>query len=124
MKILVVEDNESFSLMLCDALREAGFEVGAALSGKEGVKSALSFSPDLVLLDYQLGDMTGYDVAVGLRCMRVTASTPFILLSSLADDPLLTTSFKKMPNCRGALVKSQPLSEIVALVHTVLHQTD
>lgn len=123
MKILVVEDNESFSLMLCSALREAGFEVASALSGKEGIKSALFFLPDLILMDYQLGDMTGYDAAIAIKCMRATASTPFILLSSLADDPLLTAAFKKMPSCRGALVKSRPFSEIVDFVHAVLRRT-
>lgn len=120
MKILVIEDNETFSLMLCDALREAGYEVGSASSGKQGVKSALAFLPDLILLDYQLGDMTGYDAALGIRCMRATAATPFILLSSLADDPLLVSTFKKLPNCRAALVKNQPLSEVLAAVKTVL----
>jgi len=120
MKILVIEDNESFSLMLCGVLREAGFETGSALSGKEGIKSALSFLPDLILLDYHLGDMTGYDVALGIRCMRATAGIPFILLSSLADDPLLTGAFKKIPACRAALVKNQPVSEILAAVNSVL----
>ncbi|PKM98901.1 MAG: hypothetical protein CVU79_01230 [Elusimicrobia bacterium HGW-Elusimicrobia-3] len=120
MKILVIEDNEAFSLMLCDALREAGYEVGSASSGKQGVKSALSFLPDLILLDYQLGDMTGYDAALGIRCMRATAATPFILLSSLADDQLLVSAFKKLPNCRAALVKNQPLGVILAAVKAVL----
>lgn len=120
MKVLVIEDNEQFAMMLCDSLREAGFEVDSALSGKEGIKSALSFLPDLVLLDYHLGDMTGYDVATGIRCMRATATTPFILLSSLAEDPLLLAAFKKLPNCKGALVKTQPISEILNMVGSVI----
>ncbi len=119
-RILVIEDNETFSLMLCGVLCEAGFEIGSALSGKEGVKSALSFLPDLILLDYDLGDMTGYDAALCIRCMRATAGIPFILLSSLADDPLLLAAFKKLPNCRAALVKNQPVSEILAAVNSVL----
>ncbi|MGD9643712.1 MAG: PleD family two-component system response regulator [Elusimicrobiales bacterium] len=120
MKVLVIEDNESFSLVLCAALREAGHEVDAALSGKEGVKAALVCRPDLVLLDYELGDMTGYDVVLGLKCMRATAATPFILLSSLADDPLMTGAFKKLPNCRGTMIKNQPMADILVAVATAL----
>jgi CheY-like chemotaxis protein len=114
MKILVIEDNESFSLMLCAALREAGYEVDSALSGKEGIKAALHWLPDLIMLDYQLGDMTGYDVALGIKCMQATAGIPFILLSSMADDQLLANAFRKLPNYRAALLKTQPTADILA----------
>ena len=120
MKILVIEDNESFSLMLCTALREAGYEVDSALSGRVGVKITLAWLPDLVLLDYNLGDMTGYDVALAMKCMRATAGTPFILLSSLADDQLLTNAFRKLPSYRAALVKTQPIEDIFAAVSSAL----
>jgi hypothetical protein len=45
-----------------------------------------------------------------------TSAVPFIPLSSLAEDPLLLAAFKKLPNCRGALVKTQPISEILNAV--------
>lgn len=120
MKILLIEDNETFSAMLCAALQEAGHEAGAALSGKEGLKKALSFGPDLILLDYNLGDMNGYDVAMNLKYMKATAEIPFLLLSSMADDPLLAGAFGKIRNCRGALVKSLPTEEILSLLSAAL----
>jgi len=118
MKILVIEDNENFALMLCAALREAGYEADSALSGRAGVKMALAWLPDLIMLDYNLGDMTGYDVALAVKCMRATAGMPFILLSSLADDQLLLNAFKKMPNCRTALLKTRPMEEIMHEVNS------
>jgi len=120
MKILVIEDNESFSLMLCASLREAGYEVDSALSGKAGIKTAVYYLPDLILLDYNLGDMTGYDVAMALKYMRNTASMPFILLSSVGDDQLIVASFKKQANCRGTMVKNNPVTEILAAVSAAL----
>lgn len=120
MKILVIEDNYEFSQMLSVFLREAGFETDTALSGKEGAKSALYFLPDLILLDYHLGDMTGYDVALALKCAHKTAAIPFLVLSSLGADPLLISGFKKIPSCRGTLVKTLPLAEILQAVTAVL----
>ena len=121
MKILVIEDNEPFALMLCCALREAGYDADSALSGKAGIKNSLTYLPDLILLDYELGDMSGYDAALGIRCMRATSGIPFILLSSLAGDPMLAEGFRRLPNCRGALAKTQPLDQIIAVVRKILH---
>lgn len=109
MKILIIDDNYEFSQMLSGFLQEAGFETDIAMSGNEGIKSALSFLPDLILLDYQLDDMTGYDVALEIKHMSKTADIPFIVLSSLGADPLLISGFKKVPSCRTTLVKSSRL---------------
>lgn len=115
-RILIIEDNGTLAALYCEALRAEGFEAEAALSGAAGVKAALRYAPDLILLDYELGDMSGYDVAIGIRCMRSTASTPFILLSSLAGDPLLMKGFTSMRNCKGTLIKNLPVAEIVDAV--------
>ena len=116
MKILIIEDNPGYSTLLSTFLGEEGYETSAALNGKAGVKAALSFLPDLILVDYELGDMTGYDVALAIKCMRATAAIPFILLSSLGADPMISAGFKKLPNCRATLVKSQPLSAILETI--------
>jgi DNA-binding response OmpR family regulator len=115
-----VEDDESYALLLGSFLRDEGFEVELAASGKEGLKKALSFAPDLVMLDYHLGDMTGYDVAVGLRHMRNSSRIPFLVLSSVGADPMLLAGFERLPNCRAVLVKSQSTEEIARAVHAVL----
>lgn len=119
MKILIIEDNHEFAQMLSTSLREVGFKTDMAMSGREGIKSALYYLPDLILLDYHLGDMTGYDVALGIKCMGKTAHIPFIVLSSLAADPLLIGGFKKMTSCRGALVKTQTFEEILTAIRNI-----
>ena len=120
MKILIIEDNYEFSQMLSSFLREAGFETDTAMSGKEGMKSALYYLPDLILLDYHLGDMTGLDVVLAIKCMNKTAKIPFIVLSSLGADPLLINGFKRIPSCRDTLVKTQPLAEILKVIKKIL----
>lgn len=121
MKILIIEDNQEFSNMLSSFLREEGFETEAAFTGKDGIKKTLLFRPDLILLDYHLGDMTGYNVAMGIRYMRSSSNIPFIVLSSLGADPLLISSFTKISSCRGTLTKNQPLAKILEAVTSALN---
>lgn len=120
MKILIVEDNIELSCMLADCLKISGYKTQIAGSGAEGVKMALSYMPDLVLLDYNLGDMTGHDVAVAIKNMRKTSKIPFLVLSAIGADPMLVRGFTKLPNCRGTLSKIISTKEVIKAVHLAL----
>jgi len=97
-----------------------GYKTKIAANGAEGVKLALSYLPDLVLLDYNLGDMTGHDVAVAIKNMRKTSATPFIVLSAVGADPMLVSGFARLPNCRGTLSKVLSTREVLKAIHRVL----
>jgi CheY-like chemotaxis protein len=59
-KILVIEDNEQNLYLIRYILEDCGYEVFAAVDGKEGIALAASLLPDLILLDIQLPIMDGY----------------------------------------------------------------
>jgi CheY-like chemotaxis protein len=120
MKILIVEDNLDLSLMLADCLKISGYKTRIASSGAEGVKLALSYMPDLVLLDYNLGDMTGHDVAVAIKNMKNTSHIPFVVLSSYGADPMMARGFAKFPNCRGAMSKVLSMKDVLTAIQKVL----
>jgi CheY-like chemotaxis protein len=120
-KILIVDDNLELSWVIAECLNRGGYKTLTAGSGAEGIKSALSFLPDLVLLDYNLGDMNGHDVAMAIRNMHKTSRIPFLILSAHGADPLLARSFEKIPNCRGAMSKVLSTREIVKAVEHALH---
>ena len=61
-KILIVDDDPAFCLMLATFLEKSGFEPTKALSGKECLSALGKASYDLVLTDLRLPDMTGIDV--------------------------------------------------------------
>jgi DNA-binding response OmpR family regulator len=68
MKILVVEDHLDLADMTCRVLRDVyGHEVGMADTGAKALQAARTEVPDLVLIDINLPDMSGYDVARNLR---------------------------------------------------------
>lgn len=66
--VLIVDDHDGFRTQVRALLVAAGYEVvGEAGDGSSGVMAATRLTPDLVLLDVQLPDMSGFDVARRLR---------------------------------------------------------
>jgi len=82
--ILIVEDNDSNILLLHDILVHYGYVVLVAKDGKEGVKMARTFVPDLVLMDIQMPVMDGMAAAVLLKNDPATAHIKLIALTSFA----------------------------------------
>ena len=60
--VLIIDDERDLCNILALLLRQRGHEVQTAHSGEAGLKAASAGTPELVLLDLQLGDMSGLDV--------------------------------------------------------------
>ena len=77
-RILVVEDDPGIRKFLRVALEAQGFHLAESASGKEGIRNAAVFAPDLVVLDLGLPDMDGKDVILGIR---EWSQVPILILS-------------------------------------------
>ncbi len=62
LRILVVEDNDTFRETVRDLLRDAGYKVRGARSVRKATKRLTHHTFDLVLTDVDLGDASGFDV--------------------------------------------------------------
>jgi CheY-like chemotaxis protein len=81
--VLVVDDHPSFRLSARLLLESEGYwVVGEAASGREALDAASALRPDLVLLDVQLPDLDGFDVAERLLS---TDHPPAVVLTSTRD---------------------------------------
>jgi two-component system cell cycle response regulator DivK len=80
--VLIVEDNERNRKLARDVLRAAGLRTVEAANGGEGIALAAESLPDVILLDLQLPDMDGTDVARELREGARTARIPIVALSA------------------------------------------
>ncbi len=78
-RILVVEDEESFSDPLSYLLRKEGFEVDVAGTGPDALASFDRSGADLVLLDLMLPGLSGTEVC---RALRSRSSVPVIMLTA------------------------------------------
>ena len=81
LKVLVVDDNADLLEMLGLVVESAGHDVRKAMDGKTAVAAALSYQPDVVLLDLGLPGMSGIDVARELKGHAETAGSLLVALT-------------------------------------------
>ncbi len=77
----VVDDHEETAEVLTTALEEAGFEVRSGHTGEEALKILEGENIDVLLLDVNLPDMTGFDVCRQIKHDASTAHTAVIFLT-------------------------------------------
>ncbi len=83
-KILLIDDEEDFCFFLKGNLENTGeFDVLVTSSGKEGLKLARGEKPDLILLDINMPEMPGDEVAYILFDRPETKDIPVVFLTAL-----------------------------------------
>ena len=101
MKVLIVDDHEGFRASARRMLEADGFEVVAeAGSGAEALQAAEIWNPELVLLDVQLPDIQGFEVAERLR---MNGLAPAVVLTSSHD----ASDFGPLVGRSGLIPKSE-----------------
>ena len=91
-KILIVDDDTTFCIMLRKWLEKRGFEVDTAFSYKDAVKQLDKAGFDLVLTDLRLPDKDGIDL---LRVIKEkTPETQVLLMTGYADIQTAVTAIK------------------------------
>jgi two-component system response regulator RegX3 len=78
-KILIIEDEVSFSEALSFLLEKEGFETSVAETGKAGIEAFNKEAFDLVLLDLMIPEISGIDVC---RTIRTNSQIPIIMLTA------------------------------------------
>ncbi len=81
--VLVVDDEPQILRALRTNLRGAGYDVVTAATGQEALALAAMRSPDALILDLVLPDMSGTDVC---RDLRTWSEVPVIVLSAVGDE--------------------------------------
>ncbi len=86
LNILLIEDDDDYIVIIKDLLQEAdsNINVDAVTSFKSGLEKLKDNSYDCVLADYIIPGISGLDVMLNAREMKI--DTPFILLTALGDN--------------------------------------
>lgn len=104
-KILLVEDDDALASVYQTRLLAEGFDIKRVPNGEDALAAALSYKPDLILLDVMMPKVSGFDVLDILRNTPETTNVKVIMLTALSQD-----SDKERAESLGVddyLVKSQ-----------------
>ncbi len=116
--ILLVEDEESITTPLAEALERDGFRAEIARTAAEAVERGKRLRPDLVLLDLMLPDGSGLDVC---RELRAASSVPIIILSARGEEADRVVGLEL--GADDYVVKPFSAREVIARVRAVLRRT-
>jgi DNA-binding response OmpR family regulator len=84
-KILVIDDEDTLRETTIAVLCSNGFEALGATNGGEGIEFARTTLPDLIICDIRMELVNGYQMLTAIRNDSVTATIPFILMTSNPD---------------------------------------
>jgi two-component system, OmpR family, response regulator RegX3 len=115
--ILMVEDEESITVPLAEALAREGFDTEVAGTVAEALELAGRAAPDLVLLDVMLPDGSGYDVC---RELRRESRVPIIMLTARGEETDKVVGLEL--GADDYIVKPFSAREVAARIRAVLRR--
>jgi DNA-binding response OmpR family regulator len=121
MKVVVVEDEKSIidAIGVAFEFRWPGASVIGAMTGREGIRVVQEESPDIVILDINLPDMTGFSV---LKEIRKTSAVPVIILTVRSDDEDMLRGLEA--GADDYVVKPFNYLTLLARIKAVLRRTE
>lgn len=117
-KILYIEDIQDNITLVEKIVRSRGHEFLSAHNAEEGLASAFTFKPDLILLDLGLPDADGQTLSVWLRGEPSLSAIPIIVLTAWPEEVVRQTV--EAYDLNGYLCKPFTLQELVSKIDSVL----
>jgi DNA-binding response OmpR family regulator len=110
-KLLLVEDDEMVSELMCNYLNDCGFSVQAVFSVTDGISYMKNEYYDLLLLDINLPDFSGYEL---LKSIKQSIPLPIIVISAYNETKSKVLAFKY--GASDYMVKPLDLEELEARI--------
>ena len=119
MRVLLIEDDSATAQSIELMLKSENFNVYTTDLGEEGIDLGKLYDYDIILLDLNLPDMSGYEVLRTLRVAKV--KTPILILSGLAgiEDKVKGLGF----GADDYLTKPFHKDELVARIHAIVRRS-
>lgn len=120
-RVLVVDDSAAIRHLVSDCLRRQGFVVSTAVDGQDGLEKAKQGRPELVLTDYDMPRMNGFELVLGLRRDPTTRDIPLVMLT--ARESKRDQAQMRAAGLTSYLVKPFGPDKCVAIVERVLAES-
>jgi signal transduction histidine kinase/DNA-binding response OmpR family regulator len=92
--ILIVEDNSDVSAFLSMELKDR-YKILAATNGKEGLRLAITKTPDVIITDLVMPEMDGLELCSKLKTNRETSHIPVLMLTAKGSDEFRLKGIKE-----------------------------
>jgi len=83
-KVLIAEDNELNLKLFADLLKAHGYETDCVRDGGDVLAHALSFRPDLIVMDIKLPHVSGLELIRSIKADPAISATPIIAVTAFA----------------------------------------
>lgn len=120
--VLVVDDESSIREMIRFALSKSDMTVRCAASGKEALEKISERSPDIVLLDWMMPNMSGPQLTRRLRKDPLTKDIPIIMLTAKVTEDDKVTGLNS--GADDYIIKPFSPRELIARINAVLRRFD
>jgi len=119
-RILLVEDDPALRKLLKDALPESIFIIDIAETGREGLDMIVKRKPDLILLDWNLPDLNGFEVCKYIKQNKDCAHIPIIMVTAYAELNRKVSALEV--GADDYITKPFEIEELIARVKAVLRR--
>ena len=117
-RILVVDDSPAQRHYVQDCLSRQGFEVMTAENGRVGLARSRAHMPNLIVSDYDMPEMNGFEMVLALKRERATRDIPVIMLT--ARDSRRDVAQMRAAGATAYLVKPFGQDKCIAIVERTL----
>jgi len=120
--ILIVDDEAHIVHIIRYKLEREGYEVVTAGDGQEAYNLAQTKDPDLIVTDFQMPVLSGYEMCVKLHGSEVTADTPVVMVTARGHK--LSPGDLAETNIRQLMSKPFSARELLAVIGGLLLESD
>ena len=117
-KILVIDDDPGVHLLLTPLLTKAGYMVTSSRTGEQGLHTALSGRPQLILLDVIMPGIKGRELCAKIKAYDVLKDIPVVFLT--AKDSPDDIEAEQAVGGRGHLTKPIDAAEVLSTIKSII----
>lgn len=117
-RILLVEDDDTLSMIIVETLQRDGFELYTASNGEEGLLRYSKIKPDIIIADVMMPKMDGFEMARKIR--QIDKNVPLLFLTAKSEIDDIVTGFELGGN--DYLKKPFKMLELIVRIKALLRR--
>jgi two-component system phosphate regulon response regulator PhoB len=121
MKILIIEDERDLAELIAFNLQKEGFQTMIANDGKTGLERVRNETPDLVILDLMLPEISGVEICKTMRKEKSSSETPVLMITAKGEEIDKVIGFEV--GADDYLVKPFSTRELLLRVKAILRRS-